>query len=59
MHGIVDAKRKLQFRERDNADVIKKFRIQKYGIGTNDYGQLGTGDNKGASIFVRCVELEK
>ena len=30
-----------------------------YGIGRNDYGQLGTGDNKGASTFVRCPELEK
>ena len=30
-----------------------------YGIGKNDYGQLGTGDNKGASTFVRCEELEK
>ena len=30
-----------------------------YGIGRNDYGQLGTGDNTGASTFVRCTELEK
>ena len=30
-----------------------------YGIGKNDYGQLGTGDNTGASTFVRCEELEK
>ena len=30
-----------------------------YGIGKNDYGQLGTGDNTGASTFVRCPELEK
>ncbi len=30
-----------------------------YGIGKNDYGQLGTGDNIGASTFVRCEELEK
>ena len=30
-----------------------------YGIGTNDYGQLGTGNNVGASDFVRCEELEK
>ena len=30
-----------------------------YGIGKNDYGQLGTGDNVGASTFVRCEELEK
>ena len=30
-----------------------------YGIGKNDYGQLGTGDNTGASMFVRCEELEK
>lgn len=30
-----------------------------YGIGQNDYGQLGTGDNKGAETFVRCTELEK
>ena len=30
-----------------------------YGIGKNDYGQLGKGDNTGASSFVRCPELEK
>ena len=30
-----------------------------YGIGNNDYGQLGTGDNIGRSEFVRCIELEK
>ena len=30
-----------------------------YGIGTNDYGQLGTGDNIVASEFVRCKELEE
>ena len=30
-----------------------------YGIGKNDYGQLGTGNNTGASNFVRCEELEK
>lgn len=30
-----------------------------YGIGKNDYGQLGTGDSIGRSEFVRCPELEK
>ena len=30
-----------------------------YGIGRNDYGQLGTGDNIGASKFTRGEELEK
>ena len=30
-----------------------------YGIGRNDYGQLGTGDNIGTSYFVQGKELEK
>ena len=30
-----------------------------YGIGKNDYGQLGTGDTKGADNFVRCKNLEE
>ena len=30
-----------------------------YGIGKNDYGQLGTGDTKGADNFVRCTNLEE
>ena len=30
-----------------------------YGIGKNDYGQLGTGDSVGRSEFVRCPMLEK
>ena len=30
-----------------------------YGIGKNDYGQLGTGDTKGADKFVRCINLEE
>lgn len=30
-----------------------------YGIGANAYGQLGTGNSKSASTFVRCTELEK
>lgn len=30
-----------------------------YGIGKNDYGQLGTGDSIGRNEFVRCPMLEK
>ena len=30
-----------------------------YGIGKNDYGQLGTGDNIGRTEFVRCTKLEE
>ena len=30
-----------------------------YGIGKNDYGQLGTGDSIGRTEFVRCTNLEK
>ena len=30
-----------------------------YGIGKNDYGQLGTGDSIGRTEFVRCTRLEE
>ena len=30
-----------------------------YGIGKNDYGQLGTGDSTGRIEFTRCPMLEK
>ena len=30
-----------------------------YGIGKNDYGQLGTGDSIGRTEFVRCTKLEE
>jgi len=30
-----------------------------YGIGRNEYGQLGTGNNQSATTFVECIELEK
>lgn len=30
-----------------------------YGIGRNEFGQLGTGDTISTDTFVRCVELEK
>ena len=30
-----------------------------YGIGKNDYGQLGTGDSIGRTEFVRCPRLEE
>ena len=43
----------------DNFAIFETFAGQVYGIGKNDYGQLGTGDNVGASTFVRCKELEK
>ncbi len=43
----------------DNFAIFETFAGELYGIGKNDYGQLGTGDNKGASSFVRCTELEK
>ena len=39
--------------------IFGTYAGEVYGIGRNDYGQLGTGDNKGASTFVRCKELEK
>ena len=38
--------------------IFGTYAGEVYGIGRNDYGQLGTGDNKGASTFVRCEELE-
>lgn len=43
----------------DNFAIFETFAGEVYGIGTNDYGQLGTGNNVGASDFVRCEELEK
>ena len=43
----------------DNFAIFETFAGEVYGIGTNDYGQLGTGNNIGASNFVRCEELEK
>ena len=30
-----------------------------YGIGKNDYGQLGTGNSVGKTEFVRCTKLEE
>ena len=39
--------------------IFGTYAGEVYGIGKNDYGQLGTGDNTGASTFVRCEELEK
>lgn len=30
-----------------------------YGIGKNDYGQLGTGNSEGTSTFVRCPVIRK
>ena len=43
----------------DNFAIFETYSGQVYGIGVNDYGQLGTGNNKGANTFVRCEELEK
>ena len=43
----------------DNFAIFETYAGEVYGIGKNDYGQLGTGDNTGASTFVRCEELEK
>ena len=43
----------------DNFAIFETFAGEVYGIGTNDYGQLGTGNNIGASNFVRCEELEE
>ena len=43
----------------DGFAIFGTYAGEVYGIGKNDYGQLGTGDNKGASTFVRCYELEK
>ena len=42
-----------------NFAIFETYSGQVYGIGVNDYGQLGTGNNKGANTFVRCEELEK
>ena len=39
--------------------IFATYAGEVYGIGKNGYGQLGTGDNVGASTFVRCEELEK
>ena len=43
----------------DGFAIFGTYAGEVYGIGKNDYGQLGTGDNTGASTFVRCEELEK
>ena len=43
----------------DGFAIFGTYAGEVYGIGKNDYGQLGTGDNIGASAFVRCEELEK
>ena len=43
----------------DGFAIFGTYAGEVYGIGKNDYGQLGTGDNIGASTFVRCEELEK
>ena len=43
----------------DGFAIFGTYAGEVYGIGKNDYGQLGTGDNVGASTFVRCEELEK
>lgn len=43
----------------DNFAIFETFAGEVYGIGLNDYGQLGTGNNIGANNFVRCEELEK
>ena len=43
----------------DNFAIFETNNGEVYGIGKNDYGQLGTGDNRGAEVFVRCRELEK
>ena len=43
----------------DGFAIFGTYAGEVYGIGENDYGQLGTGDNTGASNFVRCEELEK
>ena len=43
----------------DGFAIFGTYAGEVYGIGENDYGQLGTGDNKGVDTFVRCEELEK
>ena len=43
----------------DGFAIFGTYAGEVYGIGKNDYGQLGTGNNKGANTFVRCEELEK
>ena len=43
----------------DNFAIFETNNGEVYGIGKNDYGQLGTGDNRGAEVFIRCRELEK
>ena len=43
----------------DNFAIFADYNGAVYGIGRNDYGQLGTGDNIGAEVFIRCEELEK
>ena len=43
----------------DGFAIFGTYVGEVYGIGKNDYGQLGTGDNTGASTFVRCEELER
>ena len=43
----------------DGFAIFKTKTGEIYGIGKNDYGQLGTGDTKYRTEFVRCPMLEE
>lgn len=63
--GIYPTPVKLDISNIRTMSLGEKFAIfatntgEVYGIGSNNYGQLGTGNSEGANDFVRCVELEK
>lgn len=63
--GIYSTPQKLNIDNIESISLGNNFMILKsktgliYGIGKNEYGQLGTGDNISRTEFVRCPMLEK
>ena len=45
--------------EYDGLSLVLLSNGEVYGIGKNDYGQLGTGDSIGRTEFARCTKLEE
>ena len=56
---VKEAETAKEIETQDGSSLVLLSNGEVYGIGQNDYGQLGTGNNIGASNFVRCEELEK